>query len=420
MGIFRRRKIYERSLRYDLCLAVVRHYIHKSFRYYECVGKENIPDDGALIFASNHCDALMDPLAVLAIDSSTKVFVARADIFSNPVAQKILTFMKILPIHRMRDGLHNVIKTEDTIEKSIEVVEHSVRFCIFPEGRHRTKHSLLPFGKGLSRIAYGAYKKLGSSKPIYLVPVGCEYGDYFRYRSTLLLRIGKPVNLTKYIEENSDNSENEILQGIRAIATEAIRSEIVYVPDDKDYDAIWTLSKIGTGRIPYRMLRERFNANRNAISKIVRYREKHPEAAGKLFDRALEFDRARRKAKISMDAFAYRKKEPHFAGLLASAAALFPLFLVAAIVSLPSWGLAEILASRAKDKAFCNALRCAVLVLMWSFLLVLALIPAPFFVYDYFELIRRTASAWRVRFAKKLKHEYETLYSVIDCLPDAD
>ena len=51
---------------------------YRSFRY---IGKENIPADGAVIYAPNHANALCDAMCVLGIDHQQKVFVARADIF---------------------------------------------------------------------------------------------------------------------------------------------------------------------------------------------------------------------------------------------------------------------------------------------------------------------------------------------------
>lgn len=64
-----------------------------SYRKIKYVGKEKIPQDGAVIFAPNHTNALMDALIILAIDTKPKVFVARADIFKNPTLAKIFTFL---------------------------------------------------------------------------------------------------------------------------------------------------------------------------------------------------------------------------------------------------------------------------------------------------------------------------------------
>jgi 1-acyl-sn-glycerol-3-phosphate acyltransferase len=87
-----------------------------SYRSIIYVGKEKIPTDGAIIYAPNHTNALMDALVVLAMDTKPKVFVARADIFRNPTLAKIFNFLKIMPIMRQRDGFNELkrIKTQST------------------------------------------------------------------------------------------------------------------------------------------------------------------------------------------------------------------------------------------------------------------------------------------------------------------
>ena len=147
------KEIYENDVLYAGLRPIVDAYIRGSYKKIRYIGLENIPTDGAVILSPNHCDALMDPFALLAMDSSRKVFVARADLFQKPVLKKILTFLKIMPIYRVRDGFRSVLAGEETIEKSIEVLNNQVPFCILPEGTHRAMHSLLPLGKGLSRIA---------------------------------------------------------------------------------------------------------------------------------------------------------------------------------------------------------------------------------------------------------------------------
>ena len=116
------KKIYENDWRYNILHVLAIPYIRGSFKKIRFEGRENIPDDGAVIFAPNHCDALMDPFALLAMDLRTIVFVARADLFQKPFLRKALTLIKIMPINRVRDGFRSVANTEDTIEKSIEVL----------------------------------------------------------------------------------------------------------------------------------------------------------------------------------------------------------------------------------------------------------------------------------------------------------
>ena len=69
------KKIYEDDRRYSCRRPIVDAYIRGSFKKIRYDGLENIPKDGSVILAPNHCDALMDPLAVLAMNRDKKVFV---------------------------------------------------------------------------------------------------------------------------------------------------------------------------------------------------------------------------------------------------------------------------------------------------------------------------------------------------------
>ena len=418
------KKIYEHDVWYSALLPIVNRFIRGSFKKIRYRGLENIPEDGAVILSPNHCDSLMDPLAVLAIDNRTKVFVARADLFKKPVLAKILTFLKIMPINRVRDGFRNVLNAEDTIEKSIEVLNNQVPFCILPEGMHRPMHSLLPLGKGLSRIAYGADKAIGGKKHVYIVPIGCEYGDYFRYRSTLLVTIDKPIDVTEHIASNPGRSEAEILGDIRDITSEAMKKNIVYIPDDDDYEAVWCLCKLHSGSIPEPYVERRLHDNRRTAGKLDKLRKDAPAKAKKLFENAVEFDRARKKAKVSFHSLGSRR--PLAAALRNSLKSLvcLPFALNWAIVSLPAWAVAEKLASGVKDKTFRNSFRCVVIMVIWiilylawavvlfctlrwyvALIALLLLIPAPMVTYDYAEMVRRCASSWRYLFSSGLRKQ---------------
>ena len=178
----RQRKIQD----YDPVYSFLRYYVDfvlkLSYRTISYVGRKSIPTDGAIIYAPNHTNALMDALVILAMDRKPKVFVARADIFRRPLLAKIFTFLKIMPIMRIRDGFDEVKKNNQTIEKAVDVLRDKVPFCIFPEGQHQAKYSSLPLSKGIFRIAFQA-QELMTDVPLYIVPVGLRYGSFFRFRS---------------------------------------------------------------------------------------------------------------------------------------------------------------------------------------------------------------------------------------------
>ena len=191
---------------YDSLYSFLRHYVDfmvkMSYRDLRYVGRERLPKDGAIIYAPNHTGTLMDALVLLAMDRSPKVFVARADIFKKPLLREIFTFLKIMPIMRMRDGIEEVKRNNETIERAVDVLRDRVPFCIFPEGTHQTKYSSLPLSKGIFRIAFQA-RELLAETPLYIVPIGIHYGSFFRFRSTVRVQIGTPINVGEFIDDTN-------------------------------------------------------------------------------------------------------------------------------------------------------------------------------------------------------------------------
>ena len=145
--------IYEKNLGYDLLRPIVDWSTRHSYRKAEVIGTENLPTDGPYIIAPNHCNTLMDALVILRSGRCSTVFGARADMFNNKLIANIMYFLRILPMVRQRDGLRNVLKNTETQEIIVNTLENDVRFCIFPEGRHRPEKSLLPLGKGSHTFA---------------------------------------------------------------------------------------------------------------------------------------------------------------------------------------------------------------------------------------------------------------------------
>ena len=233
------KQIHDENRTYRFLLPIVNWMFRRSYRRIKYVGKENIPTDGAVIFAPNHTNALQDALAVLSINSERKVFVARADIFRNKRYAKILRWLKIMPIRRMRDGANEVLQNDETEDRAIATLREGVPFCILPEGTHRTKHSLLPLGKGIFRISIRANEEFGKEKPIYIVPVGLEYSDWFHLWDSLVINIGKPINVTEFIAEHADLERPKLILAMREELTQRMREQILWVPDDENYEKNW-------------------------------------------------------------------------------------------------------------------------------------------------------------------------------------
>ena len=337
-------RIQQSDLLYDFLLPYINRSFRRAYRQVEYLHVENIPKDAAVIFAPNHANTLMDPLAVLSIADRRMVFVARADIFRHPLAARVLGFLKILPIYRIRDGVDSLQQNEAINALSVDVLRDKVPFCILPEGTHRARHGLLPLRKGIGRIALDACRQ--TDLPVYIVPVGLEYEDYFEYRSRLLVRLGDPIDVRAFLRAMGEDSESQQLHRLLEVLRDRMQETLVYIPDTEDYPAVWDGANALCGRAS--SLRERQCALQDGVSQILAGGPEVLEQARKLHD-------WREAAGIRVESLSGARGHLWGRGLLLGLSA--PLFLLSGGILLPALALLLPLLRGLKDRAWANSIR---------------------------------------------------------------
>ena len=92
------KNILKHSAVYSLVKSHVMFTFKRFYGEYIVNGKENIPTDVPVIFAANHTNALMDPLAVIsALPKETQiVYLARSDYFRNKKMKNIILLIAII------------------------------------------------------------------------------------------------------------------------------------------------------------------------------------------------------------------------------------------------------------------------------------------------------------------------------------
>ena len=438
----REKKIQDYDLAYDILRYYVDCVLKLSYRNVHYVGRERIPQDGAIIYAPNHTNALMDALVILAMDRRAKVFVARADIFRKPILAKIFKFLKIMPIMRIRDGFDEVKKNQETIEKAVDVLHDKVPFCIFPEGQHQAKYSSLPLSKGIFRIAFQA-QELMPDMPLYIVPVGLRYGSFFRFRSTVRVQIGEPINVGEFIASNSESTPQEQMNMLKDILSERMKSSIFYIPNDEHYDATYEICaavvKRQVKRVNLRTERGRmhrldahFKANNITVEQIAQLKEQNPEQAEELLRLGREAFDLRRSKRISLASvsikFPILSRVLKFLFLLVA----LPYCIPVSILTLPIKMLCNFLFTKLKDYAFRNSIRFLVNLVVWPILMIiysiiayatlpwqwalpvtLLLLPAPVVAHETWRLLRLAISDARLLMNSELRNKYKRIREII-------
>ena len=433
------KKIQDYDRAYSTLFHYVRFSVNHSYRNILKVGEENIPQDGAIIFAPNHTNTLMDALVVLTYNCQPKVFVARADIFRNRKLAQIFTFLKIMPIMRQRDGISAVKKNQETIDKAVDVLKDRIPFCIFPEGTHQAKYSSLPLSKGIFRIAYQAHD-LMPDVPLYIVPVGIKYGDFFRFRSTIRMEFGKPINVGEFIAENAHMTPQEQTNSLKDLLTERLHSTIFHIPNDEDYAATY---EVCNAVEPFEMekishsgkhiLEVQHEANKQALKRIEALKESDPDKAQKLLELGKEASKLRKKKGIDTESASVKKPLLSRLGRVLLTLITLPYTLPVSVLASPVVLLCQFIFTKLKDPAFRNSVRFVMNLVVWplfvliyaiiafcllpwtsALLATLLIIPAPFVAHELWKTARLVVSDVKLLRTMKLVKIYSKIREIME------
>jgi glycerol-3-phosphate dehydrogenase (NAD(P)+) len=129
---------------YWLARAVLQPFFTVYFRM-ERIGREHIPESGPLIIASNH-RSFMDPFVIGMMLRRPTYFVAKAELFRNPVVAWLLSSLGAFPVDRGQGDRDAMVTARAILERGDVVV-------IFPEGTRTRPGALGEPKRGVGRLA---------------------------------------------------------------------------------------------------------------------------------------------------------------------------------------------------------------------------------------------------------------------------
>lgn len=112
-------------------------------------GEEHIPAEGPFIIVCNHASYFDPPLLGTAVRHRLIHFMAKEELFRNPIMNWFLRYVHTFPVHRGRID-------KKAIVESFRVLKSGGVLGIFPEGTRKCQGILGPFHDGFAGIAIKA------------------------------------------------------------------------------------------------------------------------------------------------------------------------------------------------------------------------------------------------------------------------
>lgn len=171
-------------------------------------GREHIPSEGAVIIAPNHKSYFDPPLVGVAIKKRVVHYMAKEELFRNPLFGWILRQFGTFPVKR-----GSVDRT--AVRQAVKELKNGNALGIFPEGTRIKRSGLGRFHSGMASLA------LMTGTPVIPVAI-VGSADMPHKKGPFAVLIGMPIKVKK---QKAGSEEVEALN-------EAVKKEIQKLTDE--------------------------------------------------------------------------------------------------------------------------------------------------------------------------------------------
>lgn len=206
------------------------------FRKQHINGLQNIPKDGPFIIVSNHPSSFLDPVSIAVLINRKINFLAKATLFNNKIAAKLLYKLNLVPIYRAQDNPRKLSENKSAFEACFKTLGDNGIIMIFPEGTSENERRLRAIKTGAARIALGTAKENKYGLNIKILPVGLNYTKSSKFRSELSIAFGKPLDTDDFIEDYQRN-ETATARALTSKIEESIKALIINI-DKQEHDEL--------------------------------------------------------------------------------------------------------------------------------------------------------------------------------------
>jgi 1-acyl-sn-glycerol-3-phosphate acyltransferase len=329
--------------------------IHFFFRRVVIAGAHRVPKNRPVIIVANHQNALLDPVVLCVSTTSQLHWLTRADVFKQPLVNRFLRRINMLPVYRERDRVANLHdRNNEIFQQCYTRLKDNAVIGIFPEGTHRGKKQLVPLKKGLARLVIGAHES--GVRNLCILPVGLDYESFYDPQKNLIVKFGEPIEVDQFLL-NPETPHAKLHAEITDTVHSALRKLMIHIDSDDVHAEILALKPLLDSMLSEKTLLQKYEAFHAMAIELDNAKEHHPF----LNHEVNRYRTGLHQLKIDEDLFSSRIGFFHVLFLLLG----FPFALLAALVFWPLQLFTErFVHTVIKDKLFRNSIRIS----FWTFI----------------------------------------------------
>ncbi len=200
---------------------VALHWFYSDIRV---IGHHHVPENGPIIVAANHPNALVDALVAGWILPRRLSITAKATLVENPVLAILFRMLGIVPLRRVSDeqkkdldGTLDPTRNQGAFHRVLEVLRENGVVLIFPEGKSHNEPALAPLRSGLARIALQARDDYGIPG-VQVLPLGLKFQAKGEPNSVVIAEFGQPIRIDDLRDVSVEQLTTEVEKRLRSVA----------------------------------------------------------------------------------------------------------------------------------------------------------------------------------------------------------
>ena len=190
---------------------------------------QNIPKRGPTVFVANHPSSTMDGLVLTTLTRRMVHYIGHAGLFANKAKAWFLRNCGMIPVHRCPSEAEKKKSNIEAFQACYETLEEGGAISIFPEGISEDSRHVQKIKTGAARIVLETERRNNYQLGVQVIPIGLHFFSRSRFRSKVLVNVGRPLELTRYFTLDKEDSTKAV-KGLTEKIQTRLEELTVHIP----------------------------------------------------------------------------------------------------------------------------------------------------------------------------------------------